>query len=451
MVGAMQLVSNLRRVDLSSAPRWQRPVVRSIQFLQALWGQVQQDKLVIRASGLAYSTLIALVPLVAVIFSLLAAFGTLEELKLRIESGVLTQLVPTRQDEIAAWLNHFIDNANRLGFFGFVFLIVTAILLLDNIESNFNDIWNVSRSRSFISKITSYTSVLVFGSVLLGASLSISARLKAILMTNSGFDLGLLTRLYGSLVPLLLSFLAFLLMYLIIPFVKVGWRNALTGAVVASVLWETVKSVFASSVGQSVQYSTIYGSLAAVPIFLIWLYITWIIVLLGLEITFVRRNLLALIRASVDRGAASNDRLSLVLRSLLVIGRRFENGEEPALADELAQRFQVSIRRIEDEMGLLVDRGFLLEASIRGETGLVPGRAPDRIRVVEVIEHLLHIPDLERTAPGLDREVAAVLQSFREGGNGALGDLTLRQMVERLEPEAPLEDEPDPGEPSKDA
>lgn len=429
----MRLLQSLRCVDLSRVARWQRPFVRAIQLVLVLWGQVHQDKLVIRASGLAFSTLLALVPLVAVVFSLLAAFGTLDSLKLRIESFMLTELVPTRQDEIARWLNQFLENADHLGLFGFVFLLVTAILLLDNIETNFNDIWHVRKSRSVIAKITSYTSVLVFGSVLLGASLSISARLRAVLHTSGSFELGPVTWIGGMVVPILLSFFAFWLMYLIIPNIKVGLRNALTGAIVASVLWETGKSAFASSVGQSVQYSTIYGSLAVVPIFLVWLYITWVIVLLGLEIAFVRRHLPALIRARFEASQARNDRLGLVLRSLLLISERFEKGLEPAGIDELAQRFQVSFRRIDEEMSLLVRRGLLRRAAGRsGEPGLVPARAPDQITIVEVLGLMVHVPEIDEGAGRLDQEAASVLRLFKEGGAEAIGELTVREVVERL-------------------
>jgi DNA-binding IscR family transcriptional regulator len=130
---------------------------------------------------------------------------------------------------------------------------------------------------------------------------------------------------------------------------------------------------------------------------------------------------------------ARNDRLGLVLRSLLVIVERFETGQEPPGIDELAQRFQESIRRIDDEMSFLVERGVLRAASgSSGEPGLVPARAPDQITVVDVLGLMLHVPDDDRPASPLDREAANVLRSYRDGGARAVGGLSLRELVARL-------------------
>ena len=156
-----------------------KPLIRGWHFLLALWGQINHDKVVIRASGLAYVSLLALVPLVAVLIAIFTAFGALDDLRMRVEEFLVSQFLPTRQDEIAAYLNDFVNNAKELGFLGFAFLTITAILLLDSIESNFNDIWHVRERRRIVNKVTAYTSVLVLGSLFLGTSLSVSARISA--------------------------------------------------------------------------------------------------------------------------------------------------------------------------------------------------------------------------------------------------------------------------------
>ncbi len=147
------------------------------------------------------------------VFALLSAFGALDDLKLKVQEFFLTNLLPTRHDEIVALLDQFTANTAKLGFLGFAFLTLAAILLLDNIESNFNDIYHVPSRRSFVSKITAYTSVLVFGTLFMGASISISAQVNAMLHVGGQLDLSWISRQLSWLFPLLLAFLAFLVAY----------------------------------------------------------------------------------------------------------------------------------------------------------------------------------------------------------------------------------------------
>ena len=236
----------MHRLNLRELPLWEQVVVRTIQFAEVTLAQFQRDKLVIRASGLAYSSLLAAVPLVAVAFAIFSAFGAFDEVKQRVQEFLFTQFLPTSQDEIVVYFNQFADGARSLGVIGSLALILTSILLLDSVESNFNDIWHVTTRRKIISKITSYTSVLVFGTLLLGASLTFSARIKAALFRDVSFDPGMLEQLGSWFFPLALSFFAFLLLYLIVPYTRVQLKSAVLGAVIGSVFWEHGKNLFAN-------------------------------------------------------------------------------------------------------------------------------------------------------------------------------------------------------------
>jgi uncharacterized BrkB/YihY/UPF0761 family membrane protein len=172
----------------------QRILIRVWHFIQAVWKQFKQDKVVIRSSGLAYSTLLAIVPLAAVLFALFTAFGALDDLKRSVQQLVVDRFLPTRQEELSVILDELIENAGTFGILGFALLAITALLLLNGIESNFNDIWHVQRRRRYLSKITAYTSVLVLGSLFLGASLSVSARIKALLFSGTILDRTLIRR-----------------------------------------------------------------------------------------------------------------------------------------------------------------------------------------------------------------------------------------------------------------
>jgi len=436
----MRVVTHLHRIDLRHLPMWERAVVRTIQFVQATWHQLGRDKVIIRASGLAYSSLLAAVPLVAVGFAMFSAFGAFDDVQQKVQDLIISQFLPTSQDVIAEYFNGFAHAASKLGLIGFLFLVLTAILLLDNIESNFNSIWHVTTHRRFVAKITSYTSVLVFGTLFIGASITMSARIKATLFRDILFDPTTLERLGSWLFPLSLSFLAFLLMYLVVPFTRVRLKSALLGALVGSILWELGKNLFANTVGQSVRYSTIYGSLAVIPIFLIWLYITWIIVLLGLEISFTHQHFAALIRSRSMGDRDDCDRVPTGLQIYTLIARRFHQGKDPPTADELSRRFLVATGSVDSHIDRLVKSGLARRVAIgSGIEGVVPARSLAEVRVADVIAAFIPMGDEEMRRRPIELAVEEIVSHFRDAGFEAVGKTTFLELVTGL------------GEPSKPA
>jgi membrane protein len=430
---AMRVVDHLRRLDLRALPWWEKVVVRCVQFVRATWGQCSRDKVLIRASGLAYSSLLAAVPLVAVGFALFSAFGAFDDIKQKVQDFLFSQFLPTSQDVIVTYVNQFAEGARALGLIGFIFLTLAAILLLDNIESNFNNIWHVTTHRRFVSKITSYTSVLVFGTLLLGASITISARIKAAILRDVAFDPNTLETLGTWVFPLTLSFLAFLLMYLVIPFTRVRLSSALFGAAFGSILWELGKNSFASSVGHSVRYSTIYGSLAVIPIFLIWLYITWIIVLVGLEISFTHQHFAALIRSEAAGDRDDCDRVPTGLQMYMFIARQFHDGGQPPTSDELSRRFLVATGSVDSHIDRLVEAGLARRVVVgSGSEGVVPARSLEEVRVAEVIAAFISMGDEELRQRPIELMVESIVADFRDAGFKAVGDTTFLEVVRRL-------------------
>jgi membrane protein len=429
----MRVLDHLHRLDVRVLPLWERAAVRFIQFIQATWNQLSTDKVIIRASGLAYSSLLAAVPLVAVGFALFSAFGAFDEVKQKVQEFLFSQFLPTSQDEIVLYFNQFADGASKLGLIGFLFLVLASILLLDNIESNFNQIWHVTTQRKFISKITSYTSVLVFGTLLLGTSITMSARIKAMLFRGIAFDPGTMEKLGTWIFPLFFTILAFWLMYLVIPFTRVKIKSALLGALIGGILWELGKNVFANSIGQSVRYSTIYGSLAVIPIFLIWLYITWIIVLLGLEIAFTHQHFAALVRSKAAGERDECDRVPTGLQLFILIAKRFHEGLEPPTADELSSRFFVATGSVDSHLARLEAAGLIRRVSIgSGDAGVVPARSLAEVRVSQVIATFIPMGDGEVRQRPIELTVEQIVSDFREAGFESVGETTILELIDRM-------------------
>ncbi len=430
----MRVIEHLKRLDLRNLPWWERAAVRTIQLVHLTWGQAKRDTVVVRASGLAYASLLAAVPMVAVGLALFSAFGAFDDLKQRVLDLLFNQFLPTSKLEILQYVNQFADGASKLGLIGSLFLVLASILLLDNIESNFNNIWHVSSRRSLIAKITAYTSVLVFGVLLIGTSITISARVKAMVLGGVPFDAGAIERLGSWLFPLIMSFLAFLLMYLVIPYTRVRVKSALLGAAIASILWEVGKYQFANSIGQSVRYSTIYGSLAVFPIFLVWLYITWIIVLVGLEIAFTHQHFAALLRSNAAGDRDAGDRVSTGLQIFCLAAQRFHKGLDPPTSDELSRRFLIATGSVERHLERLAGGGLVRRVSAgSGGDGLVPARALETIRVADVMSVLEPILEDEIRQRPIELEVEEIVRSFRDAGLEAVGDITFAELMPELD------------------
>jgi len=416
---------------------------RALQFVVALWEQFRQDSLLMRASGLAYSSLLALVPLTVVVFAIFSAFGGLDEIKDRLQEFLLGQMLPASQVQVAEYLNQFTGNARELGFFGFLFLVATSVFLLEGIESNFNDIWHVRHRRSLVSRITAYTSALIFGSLLLGASLSISARIKATLFTGIPVEMDVLSRLANLALPLALSILGILALSLIVPDTRVRLPFAVIGAVTSGILFEIGKHIFALYAGRSVQYSTIYGSLAIFPLFLVWLYITWVIVLLGIEITFVLQNFHTLVRSRQLRHEGGDGRVSLAVKFFLHIARCFDRGLPPPTLDQLASRFLVPSDRADLALRRL-HRGGLVHELVEPEQGLAPARPLDHLPLTEMIATTVGATPFTSGEPGSVESLAAeLLERFTVAGFDALGDYTVGDLMRTEDHAEPVDDPAD--------
>jgi membrane protein len=204
------------------------------------------------------------------------------------------------------------------------------------------------------------------------------------------------------------------------------------GAATSAVLFEVGKHIFANLVGQSVRYSTVYGSLAVMPIFLIWLYITWIVVLIGLEVAFTHQHFLTLLRSRVVRGGPEGDRVGTGLRLFSLVAQRFEAGEDPPTCDQLSHRMLVPLPTVEARVQRLAEVGLIRRVAMGSDTeGIVPSRSPGRIMVSEVIEAFQ--PQLISTGPNrqVEETVNDVMSEFLNAGHEQVDDVSFSDLLAR--------------------
>ena len=244
----------------------------------------QEDQITVNAGYLAYVTLLSLVPLIAVGVAIFSAFPGFEQTRLAIENFIFTNFVPTSTDSIKAHISAFTGNANQMTAVGIGFLAAIALLLIRNVDSALNRIWRVEEKRPMMISFAIYWMVLTLGPVLLGASIGVTSYIVSLVSFADqgipGFSGFLL-----KLLPYVISMAGFIMLYTLVPNTRVSFRAAIPGALFAALLFELTKKGFAMYISHFPSYEVIYGAVATVPILFVWVYLSWIVVLLGAEFT----------------------------------------------------------------------------------------------------------------------------------------------------------------------
>lgn len=254
-------------------------------FMAYVWKRFTDDRCWRMAAGLSYTSLLAIVPLSAIAFSMLAAFPVFEGVKERFQSALFQNLLPQSADAMQEYFNTFISNTAGLSAVGIIALAGTAILLLGTIEADLNAIFRVKKARAMAPRLLVFWAMLTLGPLLLGASFSLSTYFFAA-TEWLGVDLfsgpiGVLTKS----VPTAIIIILLGLFYLAIPNRPVGVRAACMGGVSAGLMFAGLRQVFGWYVATFPTYQNIYGALSVVPIFLVWMYLSWTVVLLGAVLT----------------------------------------------------------------------------------------------------------------------------------------------------------------------
>ena len=257
-------------------------------FVNYLLNRLQQEQLPVTAGYLSYVCLMSLVPLLVVMLSVMTAFPIFSELQLNIEQFVYQNFMPAAGEVVQHYLAGFVNNASKMSAVAITFLFVVAFLLISAIDKTFNKIWRVKETRRIMTSLAMYWMVLTLGPIFVGASIALTSYFFS-LVSLVGYDVlginALLVELLFRVLPLCASITAFVILYSVVPNKAVPFKFALTGALVAGLLFELAKKAFSLYLLAFPSYQVIYGALATIPILFLWIYLSWFIVLVGAVIT----------------------------------------------------------------------------------------------------------------------------------------------------------------------
>ena len=353
------------------------------------------DKCAIKSSALTYFSLLSIVPVLAIAFAIAKSFKLDDYLKDQIDQLFANQ--QTVLDQSWKWADNLLEETSGglLAGVGLIILLYTVINLLTNIESIFNDVWEVKKGRKLSRKLTDYLSIMLAGPILIILSSSLNAfittQLEYYSDTIQVVDIKPFVRFLIGLIPFTLFWLLFTLLYVIMPNTRVKLTPAFISGAIAAILYAIVQwGYFEFQIGVS-KFNAIYAGFAALPLFLIWLQISWMIILFGAELTFAIQN--------VNTWEYNPDKLRLsqffkkkmALIIVNVTAKRFESdGLDPLTAMEISEKIESPLRYVNEVLRELVETGVLSEVILRNseEIGYQPGIDPSKLTIQYVINRI---------------------------------------------------------------
>ncbi len=424
----------LWETNLNELDKLQAFLIRALRIFYGAIRDLSGGLPSLRATSLVYTTLLSLVPLLAVSFSVLKGFGAHNQL----EPMLLDALEPLGEKglQLGQQIISFVDNikVGVLGSIGLLVLIFTVLSLVKKIESAFNFTWRITVSRGIIQRFSNYLSVILLGPLLLFTATGIRASFNSSTVVNSVLSIepfGTILVFIGETLPFILTISSFTFIYILIPNTKVRISSAFYGAVIAAILWKISGTIFALFIVDSTNYTAIYSGFAILIIFMIWIYVNWLIVLTGTSIAYYHQNPDRISNQSQIIRLSCRLREKLALTLMQLVASNFHHNKTPWTAKTLAQETSLS----EPALALILSsllKGKILITAGKNNLQFQPAQSLENITLDMVLnaarsaEETKHLhPDDVVTVEKVDR----VLSDLNEAISAAGRKITLKDLV----------------------
>ncbi len=463
-----KVLSKVWGPELVELPTWQAFGIYQLRALYLAVTGFQRHRGNRQAAALTYATLLSLVPALALAFSLFKVWGLKEVLdehfkpylmhnllavvEAREQSGALPYLVSgelaagfgedapgadsrearglerafrASEPRISQLIDDWVDNiqTGRLALPNLIVLIFTVLFLLGAMEKALNEIWEAQRHRTFIQRIPVYWSVITLGSVLIGFSLYYTTVIQNRLLgqflpSGSGFD-----ELF-ALSSVFLTWMAFFIFYTFLPNTRVRLIPALVGSMVAGFCWELFKRGFSWFAASSSSYISIYGVFWSVPVFIVWIYLSWIIVLFGAEIVLAYQNIHQIRPRSLELDPRARERVGIELA--IEIARAFIEGTQAPSIEQLVRKCGAPLELVAAHVEALLESGLIAAAGDGEQQSYVPARPPDKIGLADIFDVLR---DGERSAEGREKALSRIYEAIEEKERSIISRVRLSDLV----------------------
>ncbi|MEQ1876342.1 MAG: YhjD/YihY/BrkB family envelope integrity protein [Bdellovibrionia bacterium] len=379
---------------------------------RTFYSRIERDRLFDHAASLTYTTILSLIPMLAMAYSIFTAFGAVEKYRAQFEKFVGSNLAPAFAEQVLGYVTSIQRglSAETLGVFGFVGFLVTSVLMLDKIESAFNSIWGAVQPRPMIRRFTNYWTLISIGPILLGASLAITARAIGWLESDSGDLARALVFLATFVVPYVFSAVLFFALFYILPNAGIHRRDAIVSALCTALVFEVAKQGYAVYAAHALRTS-VYGSLSTLPVFFLWIYVVWMITLLGFEFC-------CYLEAARMKWAYLDDEEftldTLLMLDILEATAATQNTGQGADLKDLVKRLNVNRRILLKHLEFLKTQGLIVQTEPNARDGhfyhLAFGRVTlDHGRLLEVLEKARFRP----VGPATKAVASAQLRALR--------------------------------------
>jgi len=405
-----------------------------LRYMYAVLRDIVSGQLTLRSMSLVYTTLLSIVPLIAFSFSVLKGLGVHKELEKRLYT--ILEPLGAKGVEITDQLMTLVNNVNGsvLGGIGLAFFIYTAISMVQKIEESFNYVWYVAKPRSFARRFTEYMLVLLIGPVVIVIALGMITSLQNDSIVKTLVDNDILGPVFvatSKLTPYVLVTGVFTFLYMYMPNTQVRFRSALVGGVAGGFMWATVGVIFATFLANSSQAQAIYASFAIAITTLIWLYLNWLILLIGAQLAFYYQNPAYLKIGRREPRLSNAMRERLALNVMLIIGSAFRNPGATVDLSELSEQLRIPTITVAPIIHALEKKGLLTSNE---KEVLQPGREMSRIRLVDIL-HVVRVDGETgsyrdpKWSPVIDDLGASVDQAV----DTTLSERTLSDLLDELE------------------
>ena len=385
-----------------------------------------------RATELAYRTLFALVPITALGVIIVATISTSSD---NLNKILFQYLLPNSSLVISEYINDFANRASTISIISLLIFILTAVSLLMSIEDAINDIWAVRSTRRFLVKLSAYWSLLTAGPLLLFGSFYFTTELLQEIVLSRVIETGGLVQLLSHIISVIFIWATFFLIYYWLPDTRVSPIAATLGAFIAGSFWELAKFGFDVYVNQAVTLNSVYGPLSILPLFLLWLYFSWVVILWGSQISFVWQNM-SLLKSRGNHPAPTGwELIDLALSIMIALTRQFQQTPGNLSIKQIATDLDTNPVYVREVLEMLHHKNFVVEVNDH-EKSYMLARAPDHIQIFALISVFDNVFNVTRkgVSASLTSETARIETLIHESTSQTLRGYTLAQMVEESKP-----------------